>query len=735
MPDDLGTALGYHQRGHLDQATLIYRGILARDPNHVDALHLLGLVSYQRGDHQQAVDLIGRAVALRPQEAIFHYNLAEAYRAGGNLSEAVAHCQTALRLRPDCPEAENNLGLALQEQGKRDEAAAHFRHALRLKPDYAQASNNLGNVLREQGKDEEAIAAFGAAVRLQPSLAQAHGNLGQMLMERGQVNEALVHCREAVRLQPHSPQALNNLGNVLRKRGQREEAKECYARVIRLQPGLAMPHNNLGQALEEEGHLDQAMAHYQEALRLEPHSARIHCNLASALHEKGRSEEAAARYRLALQLQPDYAPAHNGLGYVLQDQGDLHAALACYRRTLQIKPSFAPAHANQGQVLADLGEFDQSVTCLREALRHDPNHAAAYASLANVLGAQLPEADVATIPRLLAEGRLSEGKQIDLHFALAHVLDARREYDAAADHVRQANALCKQLQARQGKTWDLDQHLRLIDHLIESFTVAAFDHVRGWGLESELPVFNVGLPRSGKTLVEQILAGHSQVYGTGELHFTWDSFQALATPREAAGVPFVDVSRWEYDTVALVARRHLDRLQALDPAAGRIVDTGPENYLWLGLIAMLFPRARIIHCRRDPRDVAVACWMMNFRRIRWACDVDHLASRIGAYQRLMDHWRQVLPVPMLEVDYEETVTNLERTARRLVAWCGLEWEPACLDFGQARRSPHSLRLNQVRLPLHSRFVQHWRNYQGPLAPLLDRLVPNPPAPIRADPHS
>jgi tetratricopeptide (TPR) repeat protein len=680
------------------------------------------VVALQQGQPQRAIELIGRAIAAKPRVADYHSNLAEAYRALGRLDEAVACGQEALRLQPNFAAAANNLGLALQAQGKVEAAVARFRQALALQPQAAMFHNNLGNALRLQGNKVQAVAHFRQAFQIAPNLAEAHSNLGQLLLELHQLPEAALHCREAVRLRPNFPETHNNLGNVLREQGKLPEAKACYAQALQLNRDLALTYSNMGQAVQEEGRLDEAVAWYQQGLLREPGAARIHCNLASALAEQERYDEAMTRYELALRCDAGYAEAHQGLGAVLHDQGHFEKAGERFREAIRLQPELASAHCQLGTVLQELSDFDAAWLCFREALRHDPNHAGAYAQMATMLRGKLPESDLAAMRQLLAAPDLAEGKRLVLHYGLAQVLDAQGAYDQAAEHLRQANALCAAGWQKRGQGYDPAEHTRFVDRLIATFTPEFFARVRSFGLDTERPVFIVGLPRSGTTLTEQILATHSQVFGAGELRFTRDAFEGLPEGMNRAAPPLDCLPGLDRVTCGRVAQRHLDRLCALNEAALRVADKMPDNYLYLGLIATLFPRAKLIHCRRDLRDVAVSCWSTHFRHIRWASDADQIASRFRDYGRLMEHWRRVLPVPLLEVDYEETVAYLEGMARRLVAWCGLEWEPGCLAFYQNRRPVRTASVTQVRQPIYQQSVARWKNYASALAPLFAKLA-------------
>jgi tetratricopeptide (TPR) repeat protein len=719
MSDDLGLGLQEHQRGRLDEAARLYRNVLGAEPEHPDALHLLGVVALQQGDHRRAADHIARAVAGNPGNAAYHANLAEALRGLGQIDRAADCCRTALRLQPDYAEAANNLGMVRLAQGRLDEAADDFREALRLKPDFAMACNNLGNALRLRGDFDGALAHFRRAAQIDPNLAEGQSNLGQLLLERHQPHEALTHLRTAVRLRPNLAEARNNLGNALRDTGRVAEARQAYAEALRINSNLAMTYNNMGQALQEQNALDDALAWYERALQIEPTSARFHSNLATLLAQQEKEAEALACFRRALELDPSYAEAHCGLGGVRHEQGRFEEAQGHYREALRHKPDLPVAHCALGVVREELGDFQDAERCWRAALRHDPRLAGAYSSLATLLRGKLSDDDLAALRKLLADHDLHDGRRGALHFGLAQVLDARGAYDEAAESLRQANALALAGAIERGQGYDPAEHARFVAGMTAVCTPAFFERVRGLGLDSERPIFILGLPRSGTTLTEQILASHSQVFGAGEQRFARDDFEALAGGLDRG---LEALARLDAATARRVGGQHLERLNELNADRPRVADKMPDNYLYLGLLAALFPRAKFVHCRRDLRDVAVSCWMTNFRQIRWANDPEHIASRFEEYRRIMDHWRRVLPVRLLEVDYEKTVADLEGVARRLVGWCGLDWEPACLAFHEGKRPVRTASVSQVRQPIYQRSVARWKHYEPTLGLLFDRLA-------------
>jgi tetratricopeptide (TPR) repeat protein len=722
MQDVLTTAIEMHQGGRLGEAATLYQRVLSQEKENPAALHLLGVLHHQRGDHARAIELVGRAVALRPNVPAFHANLAEAYRATGQLERAAGCCRAALGLWAEYPEALCNLGLALQGLGKKTEAVDQFQRALALRPEFATAHNNLAIVLRDLGRRDEALEHYRLAVEIEPQYAPARTNLGQMLLDRGRPEEALPHCQEAVRLQPDLAALHHNLGNVLRALEKYVEAKAAYLEALRLEPDLAPAHAHLGLTMLREGQPHEALPWVKRAVELDPTDASFREFLGEVYMERDEPGEAIAHFEQALALSEEERPGlHLSLGLALQDEGRLDEARAHYETALEIQPDTAAAHLNLGGLAEEQGHMGEAEAAFRTALRIQPSFPNSHAQLAILLRGKLPDEDLAALEGRLADPDLPRGARGRLLFGLAHVLDHRGEYARASECLREANAISKEL-AKGNRGYVPAEHERFIGRLLEAFDAEFFARHAGAGHDSCQPVFIFGLPRSGTTLVEQVLSSHSRIHGAGELRLAGQTFAAIPGAVDRPGPPIECAPHLDGPALRRLGEQHLERLRALaGDRADRVADKMPDNYMHLGLLAALFPRATFIHCRRDLRDIAVSCWMTDFRSIRWANDPEHIATRFQQYRRVMDHWESVLPAPIHHVDYEETVQDLESVARHLIAACGLDWEPACLEFHRNERPIRTASVTQVRQPIYKRSVARWKNYEPALGALFAAL--------------
>jgi tetratricopeptide (TPR) repeat protein len=721
--DEFTRAVQLHQSGELDAAADLYESVLHDDRAHADALHLLGMLRHQQGQNRLAAKLLGKAVGLRPDVAVFHASMGEVHRALGQLEEAVASGCEALRLGLDDPAARNNLGLALHLLGRYPEAAGAFLTVVESRPDDAMAHTNLGAALRALGEHGRALEHMKRAVEIDLQFASARNNLGQFLLESGLPDQALPHLQAAVALQPEMAEAHNNLGNVYRALGHLAEARWCYGEAVRKNPEMSHACVSLALTLQLEGRWDDALPWFRRAIEIQPGSTDYLALLAEAEVDREHYEEAIDCYRKILEHDPGDATAHNAVGWLLLEEGQLDLSAEHLRTALRMQPDLMVANVSLGSLHEKMGDFAAAEACFRTAVEDDAARSHALARLAMLLRGTLPDDDCKAIEeRLVADSNASDPARLNLLFGLANVWDARGRYAEAAACARQANTLALAQFQRRNMVHDPAQHERFVSGLIEGFEPALFKRLANAGLETRRPVFIVGLARSGTTLIEQILASHSQFHGAGELPLARIDFQSIPSLLDSESSPVSCISELTPAVVRQLAERHFDKLQSLDGGkSGRIGDKMPDNYVHLGLLNTLFPNAVFIHCRRDLRDVAVSCWMTGFRSVRWTNDTHQIATRFQQYIRLMNHWQAVLPAPIHHVDYEETVDDLEGVARRLLDACGLEWEPACLEFHRNSRPVQTASFSQVRQPVYRGSLGRWKNYETELADLFAEL--------------
>ncbi len=574
----------------------------------------------------------------------------------------------------------------------------------------------------QSGQLDEAVGLYRQVLTQFPDSANALHLLGVALLALGRPAEAVEPLRRLAQLQAAVPVPQLLLGDALRGVGRLEEAKTAYLYAVRLQPLLADAHAKLGLLLRAQNKNHKAFASLQRATDLEPTNAAHWKHLAEWHAHRGDYGNAIPCWQQALALQPEQVSLHLGLSSVLQDAGRFAEAEAAIRHALRLQPDAAAAQYGLGSLYEALGDKTQAEVAFRAALQLHPAFTLAWERLVQLLHGRLSDADRAIIEGRLADPHLPATERVKLLFASAAIADAGGDYHRAADCARTANALKLDRARRRGLAYDPVRHHRFVDGAIQAFDADFFQRTASMGLETQRPVFVFGLPRSGTSLVEQILASHGRVFGAGELRLAWQALEEVPQLLGRTGDPLAAVPDLKEPAIRQLGEQYLARLTNLDAGrADRIIDKMPENYLYLGLLAALFPRATFLHCRRDLRDVAVSCWLTNFAAIDWSNDVGHLAARFAEYRRLMGHFGVVLPVKVHEVVYEEIVADLEGKARRLIAVCGLEWDPACLEFHRTRRAVRTASATQVRTPIYRRSVGRWRHYERELADLFERL--------------
>jgi tetratricopeptide (TPR) repeat protein len=649
------------------------------------------------------------------------------YHQSGNLAAAEHLYRQVLQDQPGNADALYLLGTAAQQAGKPEAAAACLQRAIkrdRRNPVYHLA---LGDARQAQGKAKEAQAAYNKALALAPGRAEPHLSLGNLMHAKGRLQDAVAHYRRALKIDPRLAEAHNNLGVALTTLGRSAEAAGCFERALELKPNYADAHLNHGQALKADGRLDQAIEAYHRALKLDPRLAEARNNLGTALRDQGKPEAAVEELRAAIQMRPGYAEAHNNLAIALSDLGRFDDAIAAHQRALELRPDDAEAHAGLGAIRQILGDQAASTRHYQRALEIRPDHARAHHNLAMTRKTTAEAGEIARLETLLQNESLPAREATALRFALGKLCEDAGRFDDAFAHLAVANELKRAALGHQGQLFDAARHQAFVDQLIATFDRRFFQDRAGYGDPSERPVLIVGMPRSGTSLVEQILASHSRVFGAGELD---DLGRLVEGLRDSLGSdrPYpACADRIDRAAADRIAKAYLDKLHALAPevapGAARVTDKLPGNFLHLGVLAVALPRARVIHCRRDPLDTCLSCYAQSFKQpLSYAYDLADLGHYYGQYRRLMAHWRARPPLALFEVDYEDLVADQERVSRELIAFCGLEWEAACLKFHQTKRPVRTASLNQVRRPIYGSSVGRWRHFDRHLTPLKAALA-------------
>jgi len=639
-------------------------------PDDLEAQGNLASALHERGEWAAALPYLQRISTVDLGDSDALVELADCLRGVGRTPEAVRLYQRAVVIEPRSAMAHNNLGNALLELGEHAGAVACFERTSTLRPRDAAVLTNLSIGLRQAGRSEEALAAGLKATALAPQFGAAHREVGLALVALGERQAGLDSLQHALRLNPADPGICSAIGNVLR---------------------------DMGSSL-------QALMFYLRAVELEPDNPEHLCNLGNALFEAHKIDESVLRFSQALALRKDYAPAHLGMALAFRQQRRPADALKSCRTALMIKPHFPEALSFLGELEADEGRFEEAERLFRQCLSIRPKFVFATAGLATLKRMTAHEAD--GLVRILQDKPMPLGEEISLRYALGSYFDGCGRYDEAFAEYARANDLTK----RRQPAYDPSKVTQRVDRIIEDF--AAFDDpIQAGSAPPPIPIFIIGMPRSGTSLAEQILASHPEIFGGGEIVF----WSALCDE-------WFDARRRDETTKPLLKRYaadYLAKLQAFRTGARLIVDKMPVNFLYAGLIHAALPHARIIHLRRHPIDTCLSIYFQNFYNIGpYASDLPAMAHYYAQYSRIMAHWRAVLPpATLLEVPYESLVSDPEPWTRRMLDFVGVPWNSQCLEFHRVERSVITASRWQVRQKIHTQSIARWRRYEKYVSPL------------------
>lgn len=679
----LQLATQHQAAGRLAQAEKLLRQILKVQPNHPFALHLLGVIAHQVGKTEDAVQLIGQAIRTLPKAGQFHSNLGEMYRILKRLDAAIAHGEQAVSLEPNSATAHSNLGIAYYDCKELDKAEACQQRALAINPNLAPALNNLGSILRDR-KDKEGAIGF---------------------------------YRRALAAAPHHLESINNLGAVLTELEQPEEALKVLLQAIKIKPGYAEAHCNIGTAFLVLEQFDKAAAGFNHALAHRPDYPEACLGLARIHQEHKRLSEAEAMANKAMAMAPEKAEVHSLLGGIFAEAGFPDKAEQAYTRALELNPDLLSGHLGKGHLLMEQGKMEEAEASFQQALSMDNNNLGARLALAQVKKVKEDDENMAALIKTAETlATMPETKAMPLHFALGKCYDDTKKYDLAMPHFLEGCRL-----KRKRTQYDPVDNDKVCQNICKIFSREFIEGLSGGGCPSDLPIFVLGMPRSGTTLTEQIIASHPLVHGAGELP---DLLALAATPKagRTEGYP-LSLEGITPQGLKDLGEKYVKGLRTRNADAKHITDKMPANFNCVGLIHLMLPNAKIVHVKRNPVDICLSGFTRLFNKSQHhSYDLAEIGRYYRNYTTIMDHWREVLPNgAFYEVQYEDLVSDHENQSRALLDYCGLEWDAVCLDFHKTERNIRTASVTQVRQPIYKTSVDRWRKYETHLEPLLDVL--------------
>lgn len=567
-----------------------------------------------------------------------------------------------------------------------------------------------------------------------PRVRAMAAQIGKMMQkatvhhQRKEFPAAMQIYRRVLTIQPTNVMALNNLGLIRKALGEPRVAEEVIRMAVNLQPKNADFHFNLGNAIREDNRFPTAVAEYRIALKLNPEYFKAYLNLGDCLRIMAEYEAASEAFTKAMELRPDDNDVKLNQANLLLEMGDGEKASEMYQEIIKVRPEEARLYSNCGTAYKQVGKLKAAAECFRKAVDIDPNMVSAIYNAVNLDKMEKNDPWFELLNNLKQNPRMALHEKTGLCFALGKMSNDIGEYDEAFINFREGNALRDQQSARLNRRFIPERHKQTTDDIMRAYSPEQLKKIRPIGAlgdDEYTPIIIVGMPRSGTTLTEQILATHPMGAGAGELPDIGDLSREIDT-RDNDDEDFLpypqNIDLLTEERAVELATRYLARLRELCGDSARVVDKMPGNFNYLGFIAHLFPGAKLIDCRRDPIDNCFSCYMQNFsRRHEYSNNLKDLVFVYKEYERIMEYWNENLPMPVYRVQYEDMVEDHEASVRKLLDFCELEWDKSVLEFYKTKRNVQTASVVQVRQPLYKSAINRWKHYEKHLKPLIEGL--------------
>lgn len=711
----LDKARRLQQTGEMEAAEKICRDRLATESEFRPefALLLAAILLIEERETEYALKLLADNEDISPSSSAATSDLGLVLFLAGNLSGALTRLSAAVASPDADAAAYNRLGALYLLGGNLDDSEKAFREAVLRDPSRAEVQSNLAGILVRQQKLDEALAQYDHALSLNSELQQAIDGRAAALIALDRIDEAIDRFREELAADPDSLTTRRRLARILTLDDRYQEAEDQLREIITREPEDMAARGELTALLYRQDRYIIAYHELKNALEVEPENIALLSLLARTQVDLRRFDEARDSIATVTEIDPqapDLFIARADLA-IAEDAYDTAEELL--RESIDLYPGSAELLSQLGFTLLWIGKLDEAIEMFERAAQLNPSALAAL-----VHARRFPEdpevvdrmATFAANPLVPTEARSS------MNFALATLYENKKDFGKAFEHVNEANGLTQRI-----INYEPGYTTTRVDAILRMFDRDLFERCLGMGSESERPVFVCGMPRSGTTLAEQVLASHDDVFGAGELGFLPAITGLMPTVLKDKRPYPLCMPNFTSRTAEHAAAYYLEKIAEHDTKAARVVDKLPHNFMQLGLIAILFPRAKIIHLNRDPRDTAVSNYFQNFAAKRggmgYAFNLENIGHMLNDHDRMMAHWHEVLPIPIYELSYEALVDDPEPVTQALFEFIGLPWQKNVLEFHKTERAVRTASVWQVRQPIYTSSKEKWRRYEDHLGPL------------------
>lgn len=789
VAEALEKGIAFHKAGQLQDAERLYRAILSVQPNNPDANHNLGVIAVQVGKAEAGLPYFKAALEANQNYsqywvsyintlantgaialALFALTQAESKGLRGdivsNLEEKL-HSMQILQKKDSKPDQKINikqvvvyniiellkqrcferaetegkkfikkykndafgykvLGIILREAKKYTEAIETLKIAIALDKNDPEIFNSIGNVLRDTGQVEAAIIQYEKALLLNNNYSEVYNNLGAALQDLGRYEEAVQQYENALRLNQDFAEAYYNLGGVLRELRRYTESTLKYERFLQINPGSSDGYHAIGTNFKDLGQFEKAIYYFNKAIEINPTCIEAYNEMANALQDLGRYEESIQQYEKVLQIKMNYSGAYNNIGNALQRLGRYDEALEQYRIAIKFQPNYAEAYNNMGVLYKDLGDLDIAIGQFEKALEYKPDYVDVFVNLFDIKRYNIDSKKLSTLERIVTDRESSDQQKMNAHFALGKAFHKMNDFESSFIHFKNGHYFRSFINKSQGREYDHQKFMEKLAMFKQIFTRKFFEDRRDWGRPECSPFFVVGFPRSGTSLIEQILASHSSVFGAGELEDIYRYARSISQ-FDSSQQAMHEVGAVTVQNIKMLAAEYLRKTRLISGCSPYVVDKMPHNFESMWLIALLFPKATLIHCIREPEDTCFSCYCTTFTSgHEYVDDLRSLGRHYNYYRDMMNYWMTTLPIPIHAVKYESIVTSPDSEIKKMLESCGLNFEDSCIEFYKTKRVVKTASSSQVREKIYTSSIGNWKSYEKFLGPLLSELYKDRP---------